>query len=155
MQRKPSGIWWIVGGRRESVVEKDSDAVSVASTSSSVNKDLPSVPSDASAPSRPVPKKAMTWDFHSLKGFPKPKRSSTMSTVDTVSSVTTPPPSYTSTPGSSSGFFSTPASTPATTPASTPASTPGGSTSLSRPHPTAADRAPQQPRPSRTRRRGS
>ncbi|KIP06761.1 hypothetical protein PHLGIDRAFT_42695, partial [Phlebiopsis gigantea 11061_1 CR5-6] len=94
VQRKPSGVWWIVGGRRERA-EPDSDAVSVSSTSSSVDKDLPAVPSDAST-TRPVPKKAMTWDFASFKGFPTPKRSNTTATVVTMSSIsTTPPPPYT------------------------------------------------------------
>ena len=94
VQRKPSGVWWIVGGRREKA-EPDSDTVSVSSTTSSINKDLPAVPSDTSS-TRPVPKKAMTWDFASFKGFPTPKRSNTMTTVETVSSISTAqPPPYT------------------------------------------------------------
>lgn len=90
VQSKPSGMWWIVGGRREreeKEKERDSDTVSIASTSS--GKELPPPPSYAPTESaRPVPKKTMSWDFQAFKSFPgMPKRASTMSTVETVSSV--------------------------------------------------------------------
>ncbi|THG95836.1 hypothetical protein EW026_g5879 [Hermanssonia centrifuga] len=139
VQSKPSGLWWIVGrAKSESSEDKDSDSCSTDSrystVSSSVNKELPSVPSSMMSDSpRPTPKKAMSWDFSSFKSFPKPKRSSTMSTVETISSISGPSCS------SSSSSFSTSSSarskpntslaaTPVTTPDTTPASTPGQTT---------------------------
>lgn len=86
VQSKP-GMWWIIGGRREDKDRRDvdSDTISVSSTTSSVNKDLPPVPLvDAG---RPMPKRSNTWDFAPLKNFGMPKRSSTMSTVDTIASL--------------------------------------------------------------------
>ena len=115
-----------MGGRREDKPEQDSDAVSISSSSSSINKDLPAVPSDVGS-TRPVPKKAMSWDFTAFKGFPTPKRSATMTTVETVSSISsqapppyTPPTQKSSAHSSLLNFSNTPASTPGTTPAGTP-----------------------------------
>ncbi|THH28724.1 hypothetical protein EUX98_g5460 [Antrodiella citrinella] len=91
VQSKPSGVWWIVGrGRKD---EKDSDTASVKSTASSF--------------ARPTPKKSKsTWDISTFKSFPTPKRSTTMSEIETVSKKQTHFPSPPETPPTSSGFAS-------------------------------------------------
>ena len=115
MQSKPSGVWWIIGKRDDK--EKDSDSASVDSTSS-VQKDLPPAPGLAT---KPTPKRAMSWDFSSLKKFPTPRRSSTMSEIDTMSTLSasptlvnnsekstacpTPDPSPAGTPGQSKWLY--------------------------------------------------
>ncbi|KAI0689059.1 hypothetical protein BC835DRAFT_1283738 [Cytidiella melzeri] len=105
VQSKPSGMWWIIGKHREDK-DKDSDtAMGLAA--------------------RPTPKKAMTWDFPTFKGFPTPKRSSTTTQVETLSTLSSSSTAFNS-------YFSSGKSTPASTVCPTPdissAGTPGGTT---------------------------
>ncbi|KAI0087690.1 hypothetical protein BDY19DRAFT_985826 [Irpex rosettiformis] len=113
VQTKPSGVWWIIGKRGEEK-EKDSDSVSVDSVNSAQKNQAP-VPGLAT---KPTPKRAMSWDFSSFKGFPTPKRSSTMSEVDTMSTI-----SSTSTLVNNSEK-----TTACPTPNPSPAGTPGATT---------------------------
>jgi len=94
VQSKPSGVWWIVGrGKKDDKAnEKDSDAASVKSTTSAA---------------RPTPKKAKTtWDISTFKPFPTPKRSATMSEIETVSSKRSSHSPPSEPPSTSSGFAS-------------------------------------------------
>ncbi|RPD53652.1 hypothetical protein L226DRAFT_459590 [Lentinus tigrinus ALCF2SS1-7] len=111
VESKPSGLWWIVG-------RGDKDAKESAPVES--------------VPPRPPPKSRQTLDItttmKSLPSIPMPKRSATMSSVDTVSSLSSS--SSSSVSSSISSFFTSTKNTPASTPGSsaiaTPASTPGG-----------------------------
>ncbi|KAI0753662.1 hypothetical protein C8Q74DRAFT_1320176 [Fomes fomentarius] len=111
VESKPSGLWWIVGRGDRDGQEKEAAPVETI-------------------PPRPPPKSRATLDFtvtmKSLPAIPTPRRSATMSSVDTLSSVS----SSNSVSSSISSFFTstknTPASTPASSAISSPASTPGG-----------------------------
>jgi len=92
VESKPSGFWSIIPRRKktsdaakEKEKAKDDDASSIHSQSST------------STPERPTPKKSRTtWDVSTLKRFPLPRRSATMSHIETVtaepSSLPPPPP---------------------------------------------------------------
>ncbi|KAL6307347.1 hypothetical protein BKA93DRAFT_727632 [Sparassis latifolia] len=92
VQSKPSGLWWIAG--------RGSDSNKEAKDSSPTPPPLP-----------PKPQRSNTF-----KGFPIPKRSSTTSSIETVTS------------SGSSSSKNTSATTPANTPSTTPAGTPGDTT---------------------------
>ncbi|KAH9936909.1 hypothetical protein B0H21DRAFT_825472 [Amylocystis lapponica] len=96
VQSKPSGLWWIVGRRKDTAKENTPTSAP------------PPVPPKAPQRSKSV------WEVSTLKSFPMPKRSATVSSVETISSIAS---------ASSSSKGSTPVSTPATTPASTPGET--------------------------------
>ncbi|KAI0945914.1 hypothetical protein AcV7_010028 [Taiwanofungus camphoratus] len=96
VQSKPSGLWWIVG-RRGNLDSKDAG-------------DAPPVP-----PKGPQKSKS-TSEVATVKDLPTPKRSLTMSSIESVSSSIT---------SAFSSKGSTPKSTPATTPALTPSDAPG------------------------------
>ncbi|KAI0669038.1 hypothetical protein C8Q78DRAFT_978744 [Trametes maxima] len=107
VESRPSGFWRIIGRGRD-------------------NESKEVVPIQA-VPPRPPPKSRATFDFGStmknLPAIPTPRRSNTVDSIETVSSV--------SSSGSSAfgSFFSSAKTTPASTPptVATPAGTPGGS----------------------------
>jgi len=90
VESKPSGLWWIVGRKKSSSPQE-------------------------SEPVRPTPpqKSKSMWEVSTTKSFPTPKRSATMSSIETVSSI--------------ASVFSSKSSSPKSTPATTPALTPDSS----------------------------
>ncbi|KZT67888.1 hypothetical protein DAEQUDRAFT_751533 [Daedalea quercina L-15889] len=92
VKSRPSGLWWIVG-------KGDESKESASGT--------PSTP-----PPKPQPQKSKsTSEVTTRSTLPTPKRSSTMSSIETVSSL-------------ASSVFSSKSSTPKSTPVTTPALTP-------------------------------
>jgi len=103
VQTKPSGLWWIVGRRKNSESTKENEPALMP----------PPVP-----PKGPQKQKSM-WEVSTLKSFPMPKRSATMSSVETLSSISS----------AASSKAPTPKSTPSSTTAvATPEATPGETT---------------------------
>lgn len=92
VQSKPSGLWWVVGRRKRSE-SQSSEA-----------------PSEPQRP-RPPQKSKTMYEVATTKSFPTPKRSATMNSIETVSSI-------------ASSVFSSKNSSPKSSPATTPATTP-------------------------------
>ena len=92
VKSRPSGLWWIVGKGDDS---KDNDST------------MPSPP-----PPKPQPQKSKSMcEVTTRSTLPTPKRSSTMNSIETVSSI-------------ASSVFSSRNTTPKSTPVTTPAMTP-------------------------------
>ncbi|KAI0075236.1 hypothetical protein K474DRAFT_1709206 [Panus rudis PR-1116 ss-1] len=121
VESKPSGIWWIVGRNKQQEKEKEDDRASIKSHSS-VKSHASSSSKDKSLPRPPAPQKAKSWDMSSFRPFPIPKRSATMSTIETVGSTSSPSSSKNSTASTSL----VPSTT--TTAVNSPAQTPGETT---------------------------
>lgn len=87
VQSKASGIWWIIGKGKNETSEKECDIVDDAASISSTS------------PRPPAKRSKTTWDISTFRPFPAPKRSSTMSHIETVSEPSSiPPPTPPKTP---------------------------------------------------------
>ncbi|OSX56961.1 hypothetical protein POSPLADRAFT_1050364 [Postia placenta MAD-698-R-SB12] len=98
VQSKPSGLWWIVGRGGDSAPQEEASA--------------------SSKPIRPPLKSKSASEVITTKSLPAPRRSATMSSIDTMSSIATS--MFSRTPSNQSSAIST---LPITTPSETPGDT--------------------------------